>query len=90
MNDKCVFCGRPSSEARFMVKGPGDKNLCNDCISVVSIIANQAMLSMDNIPGIMQHHLKKILKTYSAGKSFLLIWMILKRNFLSLPKNRSL
>ena len=49
MSDKCVFCGRPSSEARFMVKGPGDKNLCNDCISVVSIIANQAMLSMDNI-----------------------------------------
>ncbi len=49
MNDKCVFCGRPSSEARFMVKGPDGKNLCNDCISVVSIIANQAMLSMDNI-----------------------------------------
>ena len=49
MNEKCVFCGRPASEARFMVKGPGDKNLCNDCISVVSIIANQAMLSMDNI-----------------------------------------
>ncbi len=49
MSDKCVFCGRPSSEARFMVKGPDGKNLCNDCISVVSIIANQAMLSMDNI-----------------------------------------
>ena len=49
MNDKCVFCGRPSSDSRFMVKGPDGKNLCNDCISVVSIIANQAMLSMDNI-----------------------------------------
>ena len=49
MDEKCVFCGRPASEARFMVKGPDGKNLCNDCISVVSIIANQAMLSMDNI-----------------------------------------
>lgn len=29
MNDKCVFCGRPSAEARFMVKGPDGKNLCN-------------------------------------------------------------
>ena len=48
MSDICVFCGRPSSEARFMVQGPNGKNLCNGCISVVSIIANQAMLSMDN------------------------------------------
>ena len=47
MDEKCVFCGRPASEARFMVKGPGEKNLCNDCISVVSIIANQAMLSIN-------------------------------------------
>lgn len=49
MSDKCIFCGRPSSESRFMVKGPNGRNLCNDCISVVSIIANQAMLNMDNI-----------------------------------------
>ena len=43
-----VFCGRPASEARIMVKGSGDKNLCNDCIYVVSIIANQAMFSIDH------------------------------------------
>lgn len=46
--DKCVFCGRPASAAHFMVKGPdGKSSLCNSCISMVSIIANQAYLEMD-------------------------------------------
>lgn len=50
MSDKCVFCGRPASAARFMIQGPGEKvALCNDCVSVVSIIANQAYLNMDDV-----------------------------------------
>lgn len=50
MSKKCVFCGRPDSAARFMIQGPGEKvALCNDCVSVVSIIANQAYLHMDEM-----------------------------------------
>lgn len=50
MSDTCVFCGRPASAARFMIQGPNKEvALCNDCISVVSIIANQAYLNMDDI-----------------------------------------
>ena len=46
--DKCLFCGRPANAAHFMVKGSdGKSSLCNSCISMVSIIANQAYLEMD-------------------------------------------
>lgn len=48
--EHCVFCGRPSSAARFMVKNPDGKlSLCNSCISMVSIVANQAYLEMENM-----------------------------------------
>lgn len=49
LSDKCVFCGRPATEVRFMIQGPEEKvALCNDCVSVASIIANRAYLNMDD------------------------------------------
>ena len=49
MGDSCLFCGRSASEVKFMVTGPNKQNICNDCISVLSILANQEMLKIDNV-----------------------------------------
>ena len=32
-----------------MIKGPNGKLLCNDCVSVATIVANQALLDLDNM-----------------------------------------
>lgn len=49
MSDICVFCGRSGEETRFLIQGPDDKAICNDCASVIGVIANQAYLAMDGI-----------------------------------------
>jgi hypothetical protein len=30
----CSFCGGPSDEARRVIAGPNDANICNECVSV--------------------------------------------------------
>lgn len=50
MSDFCVFCGKKATEARFMVQGPNQKAaLCNTCLSMASIIANEAMIEMEEM-----------------------------------------
>ena len=49
MTNPCIFCGRPAEAVHFMVNGPDGKNLCNDCVSMISIVANQALLGMNNV-----------------------------------------
>ncbi|MCR5024086.1 MAG: ATP-dependent Clp protease ATP-binding subunit ClpX [Lachnospiraceae bacterium] len=49
MEDTCIFCGRPAEAARFMITGPNDSKLCNYCISISSIIANQLLLNIDDM-----------------------------------------
>ncbi len=49
MTNPCIFCGRPAEAVHFMVNGPDGKNLCNDCVSMISIVANQALLGINDV-----------------------------------------
>lgn len=43
---KCVMCGRPEEQTRYMVKAPNTNTaICDSCIAICGIIANQAYLS---------------------------------------------
>ncbi len=48
---QCFFCGRTgeSESIRFMIQGPEGRFICNDCIWVVSIAANQTMLEKNGL-----------------------------------------
>ena len=46
---KCIFCGKPEDDALFVVRGQEDNILlCNECILMLSSIANQAYLNLEN------------------------------------------
>lgn len=46
-NTRCTLCGKPSSAAEFMIKGPGMKPLCDACMTAIGILTSFEMLGTD-------------------------------------------
>lgn len=38
---RCSFCGKQSRQVRYLVQGPGDVNICNECVELCQEIIEE-------------------------------------------------
>jgi len=49
VEEACSFCGRAATNARYLVKGPDDVNICNECVDLCAAIVKERASRKPNV-----------------------------------------